>query len=182
MVDPGRLAEVWMAGQAETRARTRALTRTPTRTLTRRGLLTALLLVPPALAGCAPRPSAQAAAPDPLIALAAAARADAALAAAVIAATPGLAGRVGPVRDARTEHAAALEAEVARQAGTTAAPGTPRSSAAPASGAATVDGLRRSVAAAAEAAGQVAMTADARRVGLVASVAACCTTYAAALG
>ena len=158
-------------------------TDTDTATLTRRGLLTALLLVPPALAGCAPRPSAQATAPDPLIALAAAARADAALAAAVIAATPDLAGRVGPVRDARTEHAAALEAEVARQAGTTTAPGTPRSSAAPTpAGAATVDGLRRSVGAAADAAGQVAMTADARRVGLVASVAACCTTYAAALG
>jgi hypothetical protein len=112
-----------------------------------------------------------------------AARADAALAAAVIAATPDLAGRVGPVRDARTEHAAALDAEVARQAGTTTAPGTPPSTAAAArSGAATVDGLRRSVGAAADAAGQVAMTADARRVGLVASVAACCTTYAVALG
>jgi hypothetical protein len=157
-----------MTGQAGTRA------------LTRRGLLAALLLVPPALAACAPTRPAQAEAPDPLIALAAAARADAALAAAVIAATPDLAGRVGPLRDARTEHAVALEAEVARQAGTTSAPAAPRPTAA--AGAATVDALRRSVGAAGDAAGQVAMTVDVRRVGLVASVAACCTTYAAVLG
>ena len=156
-----------MTGQAETRA------------LTRRGLLAALLLVPPALAACAPTRSSQAAAPDALIALASAARADAALAAAVIAATPDLAGRVGPLRDARTEHATALEAEVARQAGTTTAPAAVRPTAA--GGGATVDALRRSVSAAGEAAGKVALTADARRVGLVASVAACCTTYAAVL-
>ncbi len=151
--------------------------RPETRTLTRRGLL-AVLLLGPALAACAPPRSPQAAAPDPLIALAATARADAALAAAVIAATPDLAGRVAPVRDARTQHAVALEAEVARQAGTT-APGPPRPTAA--TGAPTVDALRRSVDAAGTAAGKVAMTADARRVGLVASVAACCTTYAAVL-
>lgn len=157
-----------MTGQAETQAQT----------LTRRGLLAALLLVPPALAGCAPTRSGQAAAPDPLVALAAAARADAALAAAVIAATPDLAGRVGPVRDARTEHATALEAEVARQAGTTTAP----TAKPPATGgAATVEALRRSVGAAGAAAGKVAITVDARRVGLVASVSACCTTYAAVL-
>jgi hypothetical protein len=166
-------AEVRMTGQAETRAPTRA----PAPALTRRALLSALLLVPPALAACAPSRSAQAEAPDPLIALAASARADATLAAAVIAATPDLTGRVGPLRDARTEHAVALEAEVARQAGTTTAPASPR----PTAGAATVDALRRSVGAAGEAARQVALTADARRVGLVASVAACCTTYAAVL-
>jgi len=166
MVDPGREREVRMTGQGETRV------------LTRRGLLAALLLVPPALAGCAPTPSGQAVVPDPLIALAAAARADAALAAAVIAATPAAAGRVGPVRDARAEHATALEAEVARQAGTTTAPAaTPPATTA----AATVDALRRSVGAAGEAAGKLALTADAHRVGLVASVAACCTTYAAVL-
>ncbi|MBA3908051.1 MAG: hypothetical protein H0X35_15435, partial [Pseudonocardiales bacterium] len=59
--------------------------------MTRRRLLTALLLAPPALAACSVARSAQADAPDPLVALATAARADAALAAAVIAATPSLA-------------------------------------------------------------------------------------------
>ena len=148
-------------------------------TMTRRALLAALLLGPP-LAACAPPRSAQAQAPDPLVALADAARADAALAAAVIAATPDLTGRVGPLRDARTEHAAALEAEVARQAGSTATAAPPRP--VPSSGAATLDALRRSVAAAGEKAGQVALSADAHRVGLVASVAACCMTYAGLLG
>jgi hypothetical protein len=148
-------------------------------TMTRRALLAVMLLGPP-LAACAPPRSAQAQAPDPLVALAVAARADAALAAAVIAGTPDLAGRVGPLRDARTEHAAALEAEVARQAGSTAIAAPPRPTSTP--GAATVDALRRSVAAAGEKAGQVALSADAHRVGLVASVAACCTTYAALLG
>ena len=148
-------------------------------TMTRRALLAALLLGP-ALAACAPPRSAQAQAPDPLIALADAARADAALAAAVIAATPDLAGRVVPLRDARTEHAVALEAEVARQAGSTATVAPPRPAAAP--GATTVDALRRSLVAGGKAAGQVALSADVHRVGLVASVAACCTTYAAVLG
>ena len=90
--------------------------------MTRRKLLTALLLAPPALAACSTARSVQATAPDPLIALAAAARSDAALAAAVIAATPSLAGRVAPLRDARTAHAAALEAGVAQQAGATTTP------------------------------------------------------------
>ena len=146
--------------------------------LTRRALLAVVLLGPP-LAACAPARTTQGQAPDPLVALADAARADAALAAAVITATPALAGRVAPLRDARTEHAAALDAEVARQAGQTATP-APRPTAA--AGAATLDVLRRSVAAAGESARQAALGADARRVGLVASVAACCTTYAALLG
>jgi hypothetical protein len=145
--------------------------------LTRRALLTVALLGPP-LAACAPARSTQAQAPDPLIALADAARADAALAAAVITAKPDLAGRVAPLRDARTEHAAALDAEVARQAGQSVTPAPPR----PAAASANLDALRRSVAAAGESARQVALGAEARRVGLVASVAACCTTYAGLLG
>ncbi len=152
-----------------------------TRGMTRRRLLTAMLLAPPALVACAPARPAQGDAPDPLIALATAARANAALAAAVIAATPSLAGRVEPLRDARTEHAVALETEVSRQAGTTAtAAPTPVGSPAPSP--ATLAALRTAVAAAGEAAAKVAMAADAHRVGLVASVAACCTTYAAVLG
>ncbi len=148
--------------------------------MTRRKLLTALLLAPPALAACSTARSVQATAPDPLIALAAAARSDAALAAAVIAATPSLAGRVAPLRDARTAHATALEAGVAQQAGATT---TPQSlEPAPSAGPATLASLRTAVAAAGDAAAKVAMTADVHRAGLVASVAACCTTYAAVLG
>ena len=62
--------------------------------------------------------------PDPLIALADAARADAALAAAAVAAAPALAARIDPLREARTEHAAAFDAEVVRMGGVprTAAP------------------------------------------------------------
>ena len=52
--------------------------------------------------------------PDPLIALADAARADAALAAAAVADAPALAARIDPLREARTEHAAAFDAEVVR--------------------------------------------------------------------
>src|SRR5438046_821437 len=105
---PGRGTEAGMAGQA----------------VTRRPVLAALLLGP-LLAACAPPRTTQVAVPDRLIGLAAAARTDAALAAAVIAAAPDLAGRVAPLRDARTQHAAALEAEVARQAGIPTSPATP---------------------------------------------------------
>jgi hypothetical protein len=150
--------------------------------MTRRKLLTALLLAPPALAACSTARSVQATAPDPLIALAAAARSDAALAAAVIAATPSLAGRVAPLRDARTAHATALEAGVAQQAGATTTPQPLEPAPTPTAGPATLASLRTAVAAAGDAAAKVAMTADVRRAGLVASVAACCTTYAAVLG
>src|SRR5690606_31703946 len=54
--------------------------------LNRRELLAGLLLVPPAMAGCALGGAGEPSGPDPLVALAEAARADAALAAAAIAA------------------------------------------------------------------------------------------------
>src|SRR5215217_2584857 len=69
--------------------------------------------------------------PDPLVALADAARADAALAAAVIAADPTVAARIDPLRAARTEHAAALDAEIVRVGGV---PSTATPSTAPAVG------------------------------------------------
>jgi hypothetical protein len=72
--------------------------------------------------------------PDPLIALADAARADAALAAAAVADTPALAARIDPLREARTEHAAAFDAEVVRMGGgsrTAAPPAADRRRAAP---------------------------------------------------
>ena len=66
-----------------------------------------------------------------LVALADAARADAALAAAVIAADPTVAARIDPLRAARTEHAAALDAEIVRVGGV---PSTATPSTAPAVG------------------------------------------------
>jgi hypothetical protein len=148
--------------------------------ITRRRLLAALLLVPPALAGCSVGPSAPAT-PDPLIALAAAARSDAALAAAAIAADPALADRVQPFIDARTQHAAALDAEVARlDPQRTPAPSATRSPA-PAGGPPGLAGVREAALASGSAAADAALTLPAERVGLVASVAACCNTYGAVL-
>ena len=127
----------------------------------------------------APRPvTTQAQAPDPLIALADAARADAALAAAVIAATPTSPG--GSRRCAT--HAPSTPPRWTPKWPGRRAVGHARRPPPAAAGAATLDALRRSVAAAGESARQAALGADARRVGLVASVAACCTTYAALFG
>ena len=115
-----------------------------------------------------------------MLSLADAARADAALAAAAITADPALAERVQPLVDARTAHAAALDAEVARLR-----PGRPTP--APTVGAAGADGpvpLARVPAAArasADAAATVALDLPVDRVGLVASVAACCAGYATVL-
>ena len=134
--------------------------------------------------------------PDPLVALADAARADAALAAAAIAADPTVAVRIDPLRAARTEHAAALDAEIVRMGGVprtatpstapavgTAGPPAPTSAtgtAAPAP-APTVARVREAVAASQRGAAELVPDLPAERVGLVASVAACCATYAAVL-
>jgi hypothetical protein len=123
--------------------------------------------------------------PDPLIALADAARADAALAAAAIAADPELAARVDPLRAARVEHAVALDAEVVRAGGTpgSTAPPAPSPSADPAGVTQSVTLARVREAVATSQRGAAALVPDlpAERVGLVASVAACCATYAAVL-
>ena len=126
----------------------------------RRRVLAGLLLLPPAVAGCALGRAAGPTEPDPLIALADAARNDAALAAAAVAATPDLADRVRPLADARTAHAAALDAEVARADPDRAAVRPTTTPPPPAS----------------------AVTLPVDRVGLVASVAACCAAYAEVLG
>ncbi|MFC4945490.1 hypothetical protein [Pseudonocardia sp. GCM10023141] len=152
--------------------------------LSRRRLLAGLLLTPPVLAGCSLGRSSAPPAPDPLIALASAARSDAALAAAVIAAKATLADRVEPLRAARVEHAAALDAEVSRVTPTrTPAPAPPT---APTAGEVagqpvTLAQLHDALEASAKAAATAAMDAPAARVGLVASVAACCSTYAKVL-
>lgn len=142
----------------------------------RRRVLLGLALLPPALVGCARAGSARPV--DPLVALADAARADAALGTAAIAADAALAERVQPLVDARTAHAAALDAEVRRlrpnQAPATAAPP-------PVTGPPTVAAVRSAARAAADAAAEVALDLPVDRVGLVASVAACCASYATVL-
>ncbi|MGQ0575104.1 MAG: hypothetical protein ACT4RN_12995 [Pseudonocardia sp.] len=147
------------------------------RGLPRRQVLAAIVLAPAALAagGCALLGDG---APDPLLALADQARTDAALATAVVAADALLAPRAEPVRAARAAHAAALDAEIARRAGD--APG-PGSGAAAAAGDPTLEGLREAMIAAAQAATALALDLPADRVGLVASVAACCGAYAEVL-
>jgi hypothetical protein len=142
--------------------------------ITRRQVLAGLLLLPPALAGCSAARAPQG--PDPLIALADAARTDAALATAAITASPNLADRVQPLVDARTAHAAALDAEVARLD-----PTRPSTTPAPAQGSASLAQVRAAVLASGEAAATAALDLPAERVGLVASVAACCNAYAEVL-
>jgi hypothetical protein len=152
----------------------------PRTTWTRRRVLAGLLLLPPAVAGCSLGGSSRPTGPDPLIALAVAARADAALAAAAVAADPGLAEALQPLVDARIQHAAALEAEISRldPDQPTPAPATPAPLSATRPGRAEV---QRAVLASGRAAGEVALGLPPERVGLVASVAACCGTYAEVL-
>jgi hypothetical protein len=156
---------------------------TPRPAITRRRLLVGLLLVPGALGGasaCSPGGASAPDEPDPLIALADAARADAALATAAIVADPELTDRVRPLVDARTAHAAALDAEVARL-DPAAASGAPTVVAESAGPPPTLRQVREAVRASATAAGDVALELPVERVGLVASVAACCGTYAEVL-
>jgi hypothetical protein len=132
-----------------------------------------------ALAACGPGGTGSDG-PDPLIELAARARADAALAAAVAAATPALGGRLDPVRAARTEHATALDAEVVRldPARASSAPAAPP---APPASSPTLAQVGEALRQSATAAKALVATLPAQRVGLVASVAACCATYAEVL-
>lgn len=135
-------------------------------------------LAAPVLAGCAAGSSDDG--PDPLIPLVTRARSDADLVTAVLAADPSLTGQLDPLRSARSDHATALEQEIARVAGTT----TPVPAPAPATSraGADLDAVRRAVAdAAREAAGLVSSVPTAR-AGLVGSVAACCAAYSAVLG
>jgi hypothetical protein len=175
--------------------------------LDRRRVLRLALALPAAAAlegGCS-GVAARRKEPDPLVALADAARADAALAAAAVAADPGLSARIEPLRAARAEHAAALDAEIVRvggapaaaaptSVGPTAAPAAPPTGSAQASAAAgtsppasgtprvvTLDQVRDAVAASQRGAADLVPGLPAERVGLVASVAACCAAYAVVL-
>jgi hypothetical protein len=148
--------------------------------LSRRRLLAALLLVPPTVAGCSFGATDESSGPDPLIALADAARADAAIAAAAITADPALAEPLTPLVDARTAHASALDAEIARldpDHATSTPPTTPATTTERPDRTA----ARRAVLASGQAAAEVALGLPPERVGLVASVAACCSTYAEVL-
>jgi hypothetical protein len=152
-----------------------------TRGVSRRQVLAALAAAPAAvglLGGCTVG-AAEPVGPDPLVALADSARADAALVAAALAADPALAPRLDPLSAARTEHAIALDAEITRLAPTS----TPSPSAAPTAAPtpATLAEVRTALRGSGEAAGAAALELPADRVGLVASIAACCTTYAAVL-
>ena len=153
----------------------------------RRRILQLALVLPVAagLGGCGAATDRRTDRPDPLIALADAARADAALAAAAVAADPALAARIDPLREARTEHAAALDAEVVRMGGPSAAPTAASPTAAPvtttAAPAVTLAEVREAVAASHVGAAELVENLPAERVGLVASVAACCAAYAGVL-
>lgn len=121
--------------------------------------------------------------PDPLTALADRARADAALAAAVAAAAGTAAAVTATLREvgaARTAHAAALDAEIARRAGGE-APAAAAAAAADPAVAATPAALRDALTASADAAAKAALELPADRVGLVASVSASCAAHAEAL-
>lgn len=150
--------------------------RHPARAFTRRRMLAttaATAALSPVLAACAPGGQRQDDATDALLALADAARMDAALAVAAVTADPALAGRLEPLRAARMEHAAALDQAGGRAPGSAPTPASPP--------AADLAAVRDSVAAAARTAGEVVPQASALQVGLVAEVAACCATYAAVL-
>ena len=153
----------------------------------RRRILQLALVLPVAagLGGCGAATDRRTDRPDPLVALAGAARADAALAAAAVAADPALAARIDPLREARTEHAAALDAEVVRMGGPSAVPTAAPPTAAPvtttAAPAVTLARVREAVAASHVGAAELVENLPAERVGLVASVAACCAAYAEVL-
>jgi hypothetical protein len=149
----------------------------------RRQVLAAIVLAPivsggiGATAGCG---LFEDGAPDPLIPLAAQARGDAALAEAVAAAGGEGGEGTAQAREivvARTAHADALDAEITRRSG---APAPAAPSAVPPA-AATLAALRTALTAAGQAASAAVPDLPADRVGLVGSVAACCSAHAEVL-
>ncbi len=155
--------------------------------LPRRALLTGLLLAPPMLAGCSlggfgfGLDADEAEPPDPLIALAAAARSDAELIAAALAANRGLTGRLQPLLDARTAHAEALDAEVTRldpsRATARSDVPSPVPTAAPTAPPPDLATVRHAVLGSALSAATTVIDLPDGRIGLVAAVAACCSAY-----
>ncbi|MCQ4119378.1 hypothetical protein [Rhodococcus tibetensis] len=136
------------------------------------------------LAGCAEDTNTQAEV-DSLVAQARLARRDAASAAAAIALLPERGAALDLVRSQRTAHADALDAEIARAAGTYPDGTTPTTSpsASPAPAAPTpppsIDQLRAELAESQRSAADSARNLSAYRAGLSASISAACATYLA---
>lgn len=123
--------------------------------------------------------------PDPLLALAATARADTALVEAAARTYSQLTARVTPVATARRAHAAALEQEITRldaghtpPSNTAGSPAAPRADAGPE---AALNGVLQALAAAARQAADLVPGLPGHRAGLVGSIAACCAGYRAVL-
>jgi hypothetical protein len=136
----------------------------------RLGALAALVPV----AACTPD-SDESAPPDPLIKLAAQARTDAALAAAIAEAQPNLAAAATEVANARTEHAKVLQAEVdrANPPVSSSAPAPPTTAEVPSDGVTT---LTEALTSAEKAAADLVPSVPAYRAGMLGSVAAGCAS------
>ncbi|EOM76036.1 hypothetical protein DW322_12330 [Rhodococcus rhodnii] len=160
------------------------MTVTSPRRFTRRAALRAAAIATgafalvPTLASCADDAPPE---PDPLSPLAARARADAQAAAAAVALAPDRAAALTVVAEQRTEHADALDAEIARALGRyedgtipeTAPTPEPTPPAPPTS----LDEIRDRLREAAREAADTARTQDGHRAGLLASIAAACRTH-----
>ncbi|MFD6859566.1 hypothetical protein ACFWCF_19775 [Rhodococcus sp. NPDC060090] len=119
--------------------------------------------------------------PDPLLAQAARARTDASTATALIAASPDLAAPLTTISSERTAHADALDAEVARVAGTTTNDTPSPTTTAPAAEAPTVELLRERLTQSQRSAADVGRTLQGFRAGMLASISAACAVQTAVL-
>jgi len=119
--------------------------------------------------------------PDALLPLAAAARADAALARSLATLVPQQAGAMQTVSAERSAHADALVVEIVRAAGPPSPPPSPSPTPAPGPPQPTLGDLRTSLQRNQAAAAELARTSPAYRAGLLGSVAAACAAEVAVL-
>ncbi|MFP5023022.1 hypothetical protein [Pseudonocardia phyllosphaerae] len=127
----------------------------------------------PLLASCKSDSGGNNGSSEPLLGMADQARMDASMIAAAVTSDPKLAERLEPLRAARMEHATALDAAAGRTPGEAPVPATPQR--------ASLADVRDAVDASARTAGEVVNQAPAMQAGLVAEIAACCSTYAGIL-
>ncbi|TDD49222.1 hypothetical protein [Saccharopolyspora elongata] len=124
--------------------------------------------------------------PDPLVALAAAAKSDAQLAKAIAQAHPGLADAAGEVASVRSEHAAALQREVdrvnPRDPEDPPSVPDPAPQQAPSSASTATKALRDALTGAQDRAAQLVPGVEPYRAGLLGSVAASCASLREVLG
>lgn len=118
---------------------------------------------------------------DQLITQAARARADASAASSAIALAPERVSALTTISAERKAHADALDAEIARAAGTTPSATTAPSSSTVAPPPTGVDALRTTLTESARSAGDLARTVSGYRAGLLGSVSASCATQVAVL-